>query len=172
METIPISCLLSQTREVLHTNSTMLAVHMIVHRTSLRESLHAHPADMGSTSRTGHMIAAERLLDHDATLGTVLDAEFLLGRPQCLVAAGCAVTVLVTGQTVVRDIAGCAYSYKACRTYEQGAFTGTSYAVVVPRWVRRAVHLPAVWGGTVLQIVEMAGYVGCESGLKNIFQGC
>ena len=94
-------CFLIQTREVLHTNSTMRAVHMIVHRISLRESLHAHPTDMDSTSRAGHMIAAERLLDHGATLGAILDAEFLLGRPQCLVTAGCTLTVLATGQTIV-----------------------------------------------------------------------
>ena len=75
----------------------MRTVHMIINRLSLQESLHAHPANVDSTSLAGHMIAAKRLLDHDATLGTVLDAEFLLGRPQCLVIAGCPVTVLVTG---------------------------------------------------------------------------
>lgn len=40
------------------------------------------------------------------------------------------------------------------------------------RRLRRAVYLGAVRGGTVLQMVEISGQVGCESGLEDVFQGC
>ncbi len=77
----------SQPRKELQPISTMLAVHMIVHRLSIGESFHAHPADVDFTRRASHMVAADCLLDHDAAIGAVLDTEFLLGLTQCLVAS-------------------------------------------------------------------------------------
>lgn len=105
--------LLSQMRELCDADPAMLPPHVGVHKQALRKSLQAHPAKMGLAVGASHMIAAERLLYHNPTSGTVLYAIFVFGSLQCLVAAGNEIAVLSTSLTVVRGVARRAYDLEA-----------------------------------------------------------
>jgi hypothetical protein len=58
----------------------MLVSHTVIHLFAIRKGLQAYPANMRSTSRAGHIVTAECLFNHYATIRTIPNTKLLLSR--------------------------------------------------------------------------------------------
>jgi hypothetical protein len=90
--------------QVTQSNAPMLFSHMCVTEITLRERLHALPADVRLTPPASHMIASLRLLQSCLAFGAVLDAQLFLDLLQKLSPTGSYVFVLGTSHAIVMGI--------------------------------------------------------------------